>query len=277
MTATPDPNAVEAARLRLAQELLDERPSPKVRAAVMRAAAEAAGHGAADRVVAARRPSARRWFEWGPIAAMAGVTTVALLAVGVAIHVERITPTEPQLQTEQPSAVRDAVPASSSSHAAAAAPQSPATAAPPPTFDAMRNAPASGGAPASLSRRVAPAPPAARTRAPAEEPSSSEQAKPAEAPTPRLPAMQAPAMGTAAPQAAQPMAPPAAEARSSNARQSARLKAAKESVQPSLAPDDWLRRIIDLRRAGRNAEADDELGRFRAAYPNATIPPEALK
>lgn len=88
--------------------------------------------------------------------------------------------------------------------------------------------------------------------------------------------MRAPAMGTVAPQAAPPMAP-AAEARSSSAAQTARMNAAKESVQPLLAPDDWLRRIIELRRAGRGAEADEELARFRAAYPNAIIPADALK
>jgi hypothetical protein len=88
--------------------------------------------------------------------------------------------------------------------------------------------------------------------------------------------MQAPPLGKVAPQAAQPMAP-AAESRLSNAARSSRANAAKEAVEPLPQPDEWLRRIIELRRAGRNAQADDELARFRAAFPNFAVPAEALK
>lgn len=291
MTATPDPNAVEAARLRLAQEVLDELPSPKVRAAVMRAAAEAAGHGAVEDAVAPVRPSAGRWLrswlrrshDWGPMAATAGATAVALLAVGVAFHVDREASTEPASRAAAPSAS----PPSAKARALAPTPPSPAKA--PSTASSPAVAPATAGSRAiAPSTAGSPAIAPATAGQPAMEPSAAgppaaagprdqiEEAKPQDALNAPRPMMQAPAMGTAAPQAAPPGAA-ATEARSSNAAQTARMKAFKESVQPSLAPDDWLRRIIELRRAGRGAEADQELARFRAAYPNAIIPADALK
>jgi len=38
-----------------------------------------------------------------------------------------------------------------------------------------------------------------------------------------------------------------------------------------------LRRIVELRRAGRKAEADAELTRFQVAFPNVKVPVDALK
>ncbi len=38
----------------------------------------------------------------------------------------------------------------------------------------------------------------------------------------------------------------------------------------------WLERIAELRRAGRDAEAEVELQALRRAYPQAQIPPELL-
>ena len=87
--------------------------------------------------------------------------------------------------------------------------------------------------------------------------------------------LQAPAFGKVVPQVAQPM-PPAAESALSNAVRSSRAKAGKEAAQPLPQADEWLRRIIELRRAGRDAQADDELARFRAAFPKVPVPAEAL-
>jgi hypothetical protein len=50
-----------------------------------------------------------------------------------------------------------------------------------------------------------------------------------------------------------------------------------DRLQPSASPEDWLRRIVELRHAGRNAQADDELARFRVVFPNTKIPDEALR
>jgi hypothetical protein len=41
-------------------------------------------------------------------------------------------------------------------------------------------------------------------------------------------------------------------------------------------PDLWSRRIVDLRRTGRTAQADTELRRLRARYPSFKLPAEAL-
>jgi hypothetical protein len=41
-------------------------------------------------------------------------------------------------------------------------------------------------------------------------------------------------------------------------------------------PDLWSRRIVDLRRTGRTAQADTELRRLRARYPAFKLPAEAL-
>ena len=54
----------------------------------------------------------------------------------------------------------------------------------------------------------------------------------------------------------------------------ARSKAGRDAAVRSR--DDWLARIIELRRAGQDAQADTELARFRAAFPDATIPADAL-
>jgi hypothetical protein len=196
---TPDPMTDEAKRLRAAQELLDERPRPDVRARVLRAAAESA-HGHRVDKTTRRAPSeraARRWFEWRPMAA-AGATAVAILAVGIALRVERETsneaPAAPSMSTPQPPA---AAPATAASPAAAPA------AAPPATEPAVQ----------SPARMQAPAAPRAALR-----------------------------------------------------RQAAPVN-----------PDDWLRRIVELRRAGKATQADEELARFRAAFPNVNVPADALK
>jgi hypothetical protein len=41
-------------------------------------------------------------------------------------------------------------------------------------------------------------------------------------------------------------------------------------------PDLWAKRIIEWRRAGQIAQADADLKRLRARYPDFKLPPEAL-
>jgi len=53
----------------------------------------------------------------------------------------------------------------------------------------------------------------------------------------------------------------------------ARAAAAEEE---SLSADDWLVSIIRLREAGRHAEADAQLQRFRQRYPQIKVPEQAL-
>ena len=46
-------------------------------------------------------------------------------------------------------------------------------------------------------------------------------------------------------------------------------------VEARLLPEEWLRRIIALRRAGRNGEADASLQRFMQRFPDLRVPDEA--
>jgi hypothetical protein len=248
VTPAQDFDAVQAERLRAAHELLDERASPKVRAAVLRAAAESARGNPVSASGGAQR--ARRWFGWGPAAAAVTVA-VGILAVGISVHVERETPTESRSETQ-------AAPAMAAPHDEAKSTITPLPSAPRPPVaqdalratkrDSERAAEAPVIAPAPMMQVVPP-----RPQAPAGEAAPVMQAAPSRA--------AAPLAKKLAPDEPRP-APPAAEA--SRARRSA-------------SPDEWLHRIIELRRAGRGAEADDELTRFRAAFPNVKVPDDALR
>ncbi|MBL8382842.1 MAG: hypothetical protein JNM90_07205 [Burkholderiales bacterium] len=66
-------------------------------------------------------------------------------------------------------------------------------------------------------------------------------------------------------------------------RRVASAAASRESPVPNLTADeenalsveDWLRRIVALRRAGRHADADDSLKRLLLRHPGAQVPAEA--
>jgi hypothetical protein len=296
MTATPDPNAAEAARLRAAHELLDERPSPGVRAAVLRAAAESArGDSLTEPVRAARRRPARWWLGWQPAAA--ATVAVGILAVGISVHVEHEGPIASHPETSAaPGAAAPAAPPAPATNAESfskAREAMPAVIAPPPAprppvpADALRAtkrdldrpaeaAPfalrAPGGSPAAAA-----ADSAAQTRAsPGPESAGSVSSSLGAAPGPsaeRAARLQASPAAALAP----PAAAPAAKALLQNRAEPSRPDANADPSQRSASPDDWLRRIIELRRAGRNAEADDELARFRTAFPNVKIPGDALR
>jgi hypothetical protein len=81
-------------------------------------------------------------------------------------------------------------------------------------------------------------------------------------------------------------APPSAvreEARvggaAAQAPSAAPLSRAARSPSPELeqSPELWLERILELRRAGRHEQADEELAAFRKRYPERGIPPAALR
>lgn len=67
---------------------------------------------------------------------------------------------------------------------------------------------------------------------------------------------------------AAPSAPAAAPAAASASAPAASAAAAPVVGTPSRSPEEWLAAIEELRRAGRAAEADAELAKFRAAYPD---------
>jgi hypothetical protein len=110
---------------------------------------------------------------------------------------------------------------------------------------------------------------------------------PAAAAAPMVPA--APAVAAAPPPPPAPAAPAPVQAPSAIARAQAPATAAvpgapaRSAETASVAtpvyesdPDLWARRIIDMRRSGRTAQADSELKRLRARYPDFRVPAEAL-
>jgi hypothetical protein len=281
-----DRNTPEAVRLRAAHQLLDERPAPRVRAAVLRAAAQVRERPAPSPAPVSRERSARPWLRWRPAAAAAATATVAALAIGVAINVDRETSVGNRIETP--------------------APAPPAAAAP---ADTLRNTPAPEEATVEQAKRAAPAAPvAARQSAPAmkKERVGQAQSVTATAPTSRaatsagsLPPAEgrttdqltgasarertldaaAPAPAAAPPPAGAigpAPAPTAGQPATADVRQNAFARAKAQRDAEPRSRDDWLARIIELRRAGQDVEADGELARFRAAFPDATIPAAAL-
>jgi hypothetical protein len=318
VSPAPDPDSAEAARLRVAHDVLDERPSPAVRAAVLRAAAESVrGAPSTGTVRAPREHPARRWFGWRPAAAASATVAVGLLAVGIATHVERQTSTATPMEGR-----------SETTPAPVAAPppyEAAPAASPMPSYNSAPATPSRADAPAAKSKAFArtrdefnEGKPAAAAEAPAKETRQavspepagkkmpqavsseppSEAAKDTVAPAPPVEeekravapestagaaaraqsrAMQAPATEAirreAIPQPAAPLAKPLSQDQAG----ALGAQAGKERFQPPASPEEWLRRIIELRRAGRSGEADEELTRFRAAFPNVKVPDDALR
>ena len=61
------------------------------------------------------------------------------------------------------------------------------------------------------------------------------------------------------------------------ARMDARAKARSESQVEIASPEAWVERIVKLREAGDDDEADREVARLKQRYPTFTIPREALR
>jgi hypothetical protein len=111
-----------------------------------------------------------------------------------------------------------------------------------------------------------------------------QQAAPTQAPAPEPLAKREPSPP--------PAAPPAAEARESvRADETSRLKAQPEAraamrseraLEKALdlaaaSPEQWLQGIADLKRQGRNEEAEKQLAEFRKRYPDFRIPEAILE
>jgi len=279
MTATPDPNAAEAARLRAAHELLDERPSPGVRTAVLRAAAESVRGSPSTDPVRVARP-VRWWLGWQPAAA--ATVAVGILAVGLSVHVEHERPTASRSETSAPPATAAPIASpetnaetfSKAREAKPAVTPPPSAPRPPIPQDASRAAKRDFDQPAAARSAEAGAG-AVRTDGSFAAGSSGSPSGSPEA----VPSAESNARMMAAPAAAPPArgAAPAAKALLQKQAEPLQPTTDADRLQRSASPDDWLHRIIQLRRAGRDAQADDELARFRAAFPNAKIPADALK
>jgi hypothetical protein len=175
-----------------------------------------------------------------------------------------------------------------------------------PTRPEMAEPPVTPGK-ASGSADVAPARPAAAMAAPPEAfpaPAAAvpaPAATPAPAPLPPPSAKAAPMAAASAPEPARaardvgaavqgaapspPAAPAMAERRAAGvSADAARLRAEPGAVdlaqrliaeEKTLLPADWIKRIIDMRRAGRAEEAEASLRRFAERYPGYTVPDAA--
>ena len=58
----------------------------------------------------------------------------------------------------------------------------------------------------------------------------------------------------------------------SNVAQMAKTSQAADAAKRELAPADWLERIAELRKAGQDKQADEELAEFKRRYPDYKIP-----
>jgi hypothetical protein len=184
----------------------------------------------------------------------------------------------------------DAATASPQPHAApvaaekAVAARSAEAVAPAPASRADATAPPAAGpvpAPARPAPQSAPAPPAPSTTpaapipgAVAPSPASGAASALTESAVPALRARPPAAIGAAESKpASDPAAVPSREEQVRTQPVERRLFNEAPPVRPLPA---WLERIAELRRAGRDAEAEVELQALRRAYPQAQIPPELL-
>lgn len=217
-------------------------------------ALDAAITSAARRSVGAK-PRASGFRRWqAPLAAAA----VLVLAVAVALQVEREKPLT-ELEREKPLTEPPAAPSSApSATAPAAAPE----AAPPPIATANRVQ----SEPRAESSQ-------ARASAADQKESVVEPAVPSSPPAPRA-APPAPAAAEApALSASQPAAAGAAGA---SAERRAMMRNADVSRDAAESPEQWLERIARLRTEGRHDEADRALAQFRNRYPEYRLS-EAMK
>lgn len=272
-------------RLRQAHELLDERPSTKVRDAVLRAAAQGAAgaSGHAPRPVRPG-PGAWRWLSWRPPLAAGATALVGVLAIGIGLRVQQ------EQQAARPAAGQDqeALQPGVRQERVPSAVALPGAAAPVRPTPALTVTESSEGAAA---RRAAPAPAAPPTGAmvaPAPQALSLPRVMPNAAPdavsgaSRSAPSNVSPSVTTDATADATADAPrndAAAAAHNAAAAAQARTALSAPLHNPAMGPAtavqeplSWLKRIAQLRAAHRDDEADQELARFVEANPGQGVP-----
>jgi hypothetical protein len=173
--------------------------------------------------------------------------------------------------------VREEIAAMKKSRAPAAQPTRPEMAEPPVTQGKVNGS--ADDAPARAAAAMA-APPAAFPAPPAVAPAPAAKAAPMASASAPEPARAAREVGAAV-QSVAP-APAMAERRAAGASaDAARSRAEPGAVdlaqrmiaeEKTLVPADWIKRIIDLRRAGRAEEAEASLRRFVECHPGYTVP-----
>lgn len=290
---------------RAAAEALDERPSTQARTAILAAAAREVG----ARPHKATSPGApvtptrqnRSMLRW-PMAAAATVL-LSSLAVMMAQRVEQHAQTDAEIAapaapaTDSRAAMEQPAIAPSPVDAVAEKPAAPAIAvprssSPPRPQRPDERAPDARSAEAARERSVAQSEPSASAPPVAPVPAAPPSPDLPSAPSAAVAGAAAPFIAQSSPRAAaadadaarrQEARPKAAESASREARSEAALGAVQrpgsapaEAEDGALSASDWLARIIRLREAGRHAEADAQLQRFRQHYPQVKVPEQAL-
>jgi len=289
-----DPVDPAEAALKTAHALLDERPREAVRREILRRAAAEMIPGAAAPSAATIAPASRRSRSPWRIPATAFATAaIAAIAVGIAVQTRDsqlpppvVAPESPAASGSAPAAAPVPVPGPPAKAAAAPeamarkerlesdAPSAPVQNAERPDSGRVQEALKKSDAREALERRSA----AAVGSAAAPEPPSPwmpASAGLAAKPVPP-PAAGASSRDEAGPPARAQFAAPAPAAQVLPAVQD---KALAEAAAPAYRSDPvtWMRRVIELRRMHRDAEAEEELVRFRAAHPEIAVPQEAQR
>jgi len=285
-------------QVRDAEATLGERPAPRVRQAVLRAAAQAARAGLNPASMTAAPPAgagpARPGWRWWPRTwnwslPVTATVLVGAIAVGVVIEMQRATqPVAPAvLASAAPEVKKTPAPEPvepSRREAAAATPEPIAPARP----ELAARAPATGAA----KRAAGAAQPATKSASPLAE--SSNAAPPAPAAAPAAPGSlseptrfrQEPSQTDAAPseqvQSKVIESSAGRDAASATAGQmtvqvQTPVSAAARAYAEPETPQHWVDRIVALRRAGRQDEADRELALLRKRFPQFAVPAAALR
>lgn len=264
---------------RVAAEHRDERPDPRVRAAVLAAAARAVDARPAN-VPTPGQPSGRARTRRWPLSA-AALLLVSVLAGMVGTRALRDAPERvTNVAVLAPTAVPNPAPQPKAEAPAAGPVTAPVRATDPAQAPAPVPAPRAASTPQTPLPHRPPsvAPPTAEVqraersstvaRAAQDEAAAATVERRAEAPAPAVPRSPAPAtFGRQS--AVAPEAEPDALARADAARN-------RRAVEP-LSAEAWVERIVRLRADGNDGEADRELEALRVRYPGFAVPAGALR
>lgn len=291
MNTPLEPDDRLARRLQAAHAVLDEQPSGKTRAAILSAAAQRRKVLAAA-VAAARARDRSLWdrlVAWRPPLAAGAAVCAGVLAISIGLRVEHeqgalapplapaapadggtappapeaklrsVVPVPQKLEAgraERPPALRSGPTASEAAQAGAALPTAGASAA---AGAASEMKSQIQTAPAASPALAAPAPSAARSAF------SGTVAEPGARARRELDAA--------------PNVPSGVSADRQPLGRSERLQApsSEPAATYTSSPQVWIKHIAELRAAQRDAQADQELARFMAAYPNLPVPQSAQR
>ena len=256
---------------RAVADRLDERPDPRVRSAVLAAAARQAGSRPRSMSEDHAAPTTGRRWPWSAAALLMVSIGAGLIATrAMRDEPDRVVAVASNATPSQPAAERSAAPVEMNEIAAAEVAEGsspslskPALPRPQPQTRPARSAaqqppvprvvPRDADRPPEDATRDANAVTAIEARRKADESAVAASIAPETAPPPSA----APSLGRAA--LATPM----------------RLRSSR-AIEPS-TPEAWVERIVTLRADGHDDEADRELDALRIRYPGFTVPPTASR